>query len=149
MNSTAPPHSRNLRIGRVSLPNQIYLVTIATQSRVNVFAEFAAGSVAARSLYDQHLANHLQTLCYVIMPDHLHWLFQLGSTATLSQVVRSYKAKVSISLGQHVWQNGFHDHALRVAEDVIAVARYIVANPLRAGLCRKLGDYPFWNAVWL
>ena len=29
------------------------------------------------------------------------------------------------------------------------VARYIVANPLRAGLVKKLADYPFWNAVWL
>ncbi|MFY9261866.1 MAG: transposase [Gallionella sp.] len=147
MNSTAPPHSRNLRIGRVSLPNQIYHVTVATQSREQVFADFAAGSVAARCLYNQ--PNHLQTLCYVVMPDHLHWLFQLGSTATLSQVVRAYKAKVSISLGRHIWQAGFYDHALRVEEDVIEVARYIVSNPLRAGLCRKLGDYPFWNAVWL
>jgi hypothetical protein len=31
----------------------------------------------------------------------------------------------------------------------VAVARYIVANPLRAGLCRHLGDYPLWDSVWL
>jgi hypothetical protein len=29
------------------------------------------------------------------------------------------------------------------------VARYIVANPLRAGLVSRVGHYPFWNAVWL
>jgi hypothetical protein len=29
------------------------------------------------------------------------------------------------------------------------VARYIVANPLRAGLVEHLGDYPLWDAVWL
>ncbi|MGH8334666.1 MAG: REP-associated tyrosine transposase, partial [Pseudomonas sp.] len=23
------------------------------------------------------------------------------------------------------------------------------ANPLRAGLVEKLGDYPLWDAVWL
>jgi hypothetical protein len=29
------------------------------------------------------------------------------------------------------------------------LARYIVANPLRAGLVEHLGDYPHWDAVWL
>jgi len=32
---------------------------------------------------------------------------------------------------------------------VQATARYIVANPLRAGLVERLGDYPLWDAVWL
>jgi len=48
-----------------------------------------------------------------------------------------------------VWQPGFHDHALRKEEDVRAVARYVVANPLRAGLVQRIGDYPHWNAIWL
>ena len=34
-------------------------------------------------------------------------------------------------------------------DKMLDVARYIVANPLRAGLVTKIGDYPFWNAVWL
>ncbi|MFV3290267.1 transposase, partial [Pseudomonas sp. NY11955] len=29
------------------------------------------------------------------------------------------------------------------------VARYIVANPIRAGLVSRVGDYPHWDAVWL
>jgi hypothetical protein len=28
-------------------------------------------------------------------------------------------------------------------------ARYLVANPLRPGLVERIGDYPYWNAVWL
>jgi hypothetical protein len=32
---------------------------------------------------------------------------------------------------------------------VLNAARYIVANPLRAGLTRRLGDYPLWDAIWL
>ncbi|OGS93525.1 MAG: hypothetical protein A3K04_03850 [Gallionellales bacterium RBG_16_56_9] len=50
---------------------------------------------------------------------------------------------------QPIWQNGHHDHALREDEDVVHVARYIVANPLRAGLVKKIGDYPFRDAKWL
>ena len=43
----------------------------------------------------------------------------------------------------------FHDRALRREEDVKAVARYIIANPIRAGLVRRAGDYPHWDCVWL
>ena len=34
-------------------------------------------------------------------------------------------------------------------EDLKKTARYIVANPLRAGLVKRLGDYPHWDALWL
>ena len=48
-----------------------------------------------------------------------------------------------------LWQKGFYDHGLRSEEDVVAIARYIVANPIRAGMVARVGDYPFWNAVWI
>ena len=53
--------------------------------------------------------------------------------------------------GNHgrVWQDGFHDHALRREEDLRAAARYVVANPLRAGLVETIGQWPLWDAVWL
>ena len=48
-----------------------------------------------------------------------------------------------------VWQRGFYDHAIRREENLRNVARYIVANPLRAGLVQQIGDYPLWDAIWL
>ena len=38
---------------------------------------------------------------------------------------------------------------LRKEEDILEIARYIVANPLRAGLVKKLNDYPLWDAIWV
>ena len=35
---------------------------------------------------------------------------------------------------------GFHDRALRRDEDTLSTARYIVANPLRAGLVKNIRD---------
>jgi len=29
------------------------------------------------------------------------------------------------------------------------VARYVVANPMRAGLVKQIGDYPLWDAIWV
>jgi len=48
-----------------------------------------------------------------------------------------------------VWQRGFHDHAVRREENLRALARYIIANPLRAGLTRSPAEYSFWDCVWL
>ena len=72
------------------------------------------------------------------MPDHVHWLLQLEGNGNLSGVVRLYKSEVSISLHQRIWQRGFHDHALRDEDDLRDIARYIIANPLRAGLVKVL-----------
>lgn len=143
------PHSQQLRIGRVSLPHQIYLVTMVTQSRATVLAIHESAAVAARCLYDEAIARRADTLAFVVMPDHLHWLMKLGEMSSLSETVRLYKAKVSLLLGQRAWQRGFHDHAVRSEENLADVARYIVANPLRAGLCDKIEFYPYWNAIWL
>ncbi len=89
------------------------------------------------------------------MPDHVHWLMQLRETATLENVIQSVKSVSAHRLNRRlrrngkVWQAGYHDHALRQEEDVQALARYVVANPLRAGLVKRLGDYPLWDAAWL
>ena len=48
-----------------------------------------------------------------------------------------------------LWQKGYHHHALRREEDLRAFARYVVANPLRAGLANDLGAYPLWDAIWV
>ena len=74
---------------------------------------------------------------------------QLAVAASLPKVVGSVKAVTAHKLRQPIWQGGFHDHALRQEDDVREVARYIVANPLRAGLVEQLADYPHWDAVWL
>ena len=88
------------------------------------------------------------------MPDHLHWLvtLQTGSISKLMQRIKGQSAiSINHALGIHgqLWQKGFHDRAIRKEEDLQAIARYVVANPLRAGLVDRIGDYPLWDAIWL
>ena len=59
------------------------------------------------------------------------------------------KAVTAHGLGKRIWQGGFQDHALRQKEDLAKLALYIVANPLRAGLAKRVGDYPHRDVVWL
>ena len=37
----------------------------------------------------------------------------------------------------------------KAGKDLRELARYVVANPLRAGLVQSLRDYPHWDAEWL
>jgi REP element-mobilizing transposase RayT len=122
-------------------------VTIVSREREPLFRDFPQASCAARHFFAPAVQRHCLTLSFVVMPDHVHWLLELKGN--LSEAVRLYKAKVSLSLGEKAWQDGYHDHAIRSDEDIKQVARYIVANPLRAGLVSDVGDYPYWDAIWL
>ena len=102
-----------------------------------------------RCLHDSDVVRHVQTLAFVVMPDHVHWLLQLEERGCLPDAVRLYKAKVSLAIGQQIWQRGFHDHAVRDDESLRDIARYIIANPLRAGLAKSIREYSHWDAIWL
>ena len=146
--------TRSLRRGCYSARNQIYHITTTTYDRAPLFSSFALGRVVVDSLRREEALRRCDTLCFVVMPDHLHWLMQLAQ-ASLSTCVNSVKACSARRINRlrskngPVWQKGFHDRALRRDEDIVAIARYIVANPLRAGLVEKVGDYPLWYSKWV
>lgn len=142
-------HSCDLRRGRISVPGQIYHITLTTQHRQPYFANFASARAVVRVLRQAQQQGDAQTFAYVVMPDHLHWLMALGAGRNLSKVVGAIKSITAHQIGCVVWQQGFHDHALRHEERIVDVARYIVANPLRARLVARLGDYSHWDAAWL
>ncbi|MCW8907084.1 MAG: transposase [Sedimenticola sp.] len=136
-----------MRKGRFSESGRIYLVTTVTKLRRPVFRELRAARSVVNALRAEERRGCAATLAYVLMPDHLHWLLELQGRALLSQVVGRVKSVTAHRYGRVLWQSGFHDHALRREEDLIAVARYIVANPLRERLVAHIGDYPHWHAV--
>lgn len=136
-----------LRKARYSLIGYHYHVTMVTESRQPVFLDHLYARAACRTFAETAVCRHCATQSFVVMPDHVHWLLRLDGD--LSQAIRLYKAKVTIAVGYSVWADGFHDRMLRSEEDVRQVARYIVANPLRAGLVDDIGQYPYWDAIWL
>lgn len=156
MNDSQLPHGRALRKGRHSQPSQIYILTSVSYQRHPVFSDFHLGRVVVNAMRHHDRIGNTQTLAYVVMPDHFHWLISLGNGFDLPRLMASLKGYTARHIkeksdlgGSPLWQEGYHDHALRREEDVQAAARYIVANPLRAGLVERLGDYALWDAAWL
>jgi len=149
-----PGHAA-LRKGRVSVSNGIYLVTATTVERTRLFENFHAACAASRCFEDRTVLGEAVMLAWVLMPDHAHWLLELSEHDVLSKVVSRIKSASArhanrvLERNGALWSAAFHDHALRADDDLPDTARYVVANPLRAGLVRSLGDYPFWNEIWL
>lgn len=149
------PHQSALRKSRYSVCNRIYLITTVTSRRDPVFRDFRAGRIVVNEMRSLEVEGRADTLAWVLMPDHLHWLMQLGVGQTLARVIKILKGRSSRILNQNlkrkgaVWQSAYHDHAVRRDEDLNRLARYIVANPLRAGIVTSVGNYPLWDCVWL
>ncbi|MFZ3154757.1 REP-associated tyrosine transposase [Pseudomonas sp.] len=150
----AKPHGSNLRRGRYSEPERIYLLTTTLLQRRPLFNDFAVARLLVAELRAAHEQHRVTSLAWVVMPDHLHWLVQLqaGSLDALMRRIKSNSARqINQYLGTQgpIWQPGYYDRALRQDEDLQSAARYIVTNPLRAGLGKRIGDYPLWDALWL
>ncbi len=149
------PGQAALRKGRVSVPNGIYLVTATTLNRIRVFENFHAACAASRCFEDKAVLGDAAMLAWVLMPDHAHWLIELSEHSVLSVTVNRIKsasarhANRALDRKGALWSAAFHDHALRAEDDLAGTARYVVANPLRAGLVNHIGDYSFWNAKWI
>ena len=154
MSINKPGHAA-LRKGRVSVSHGVYLVTTTTVERTKLFENFHAACAASHCFEDRVVLGDAAMLAWVLMPDHAHWLIELSERDALDAVVNRIKsasarhANRALERKGALWSAAFHDHALRTEDDLPGTARYVVANPLRAGLVKRLGDYPFWNAIWL
>lgn len=90
MNGPRRFHSHRLRHGRRSEAGRAYLITTVARDRRHLFRNPSLAMAVARSIHYMRRFGH-QTLCYVIMPDHLHWLMQLGKAQQLSDTVGMMK----------------------------------------------------------
>jgi len=133
----------------------LYLLTAVTAYRQPLFADWRCAWAASATLGAPAHWQDAQLLCWVLMPDHWHGLIRLDDGANLSALMRSAKgasaraANLARGRGGAIWEPGYWDRALRRDEDAATAARYIVQNPVRAGIVRRAVDYPYWDALWL
>jgi putative transposase len=149
-----PNHGHRLRTGRQSESGRIYLLTAVTHGRQQFFKDWGMGRLVVHEFRRAQESGNATSIAWVVMPDHFHWLVELhnGDLPKLMQTTKSRSARaMNKERGCHetLWQKGYFDRALRREEDLKAAARYIIANPLRAGLVTSVRDYSLWDAIWL
>ena len=125
-----------------------YFLTFCTDYRQQFFVDAANVEIVLSQFLRAASENHLSVLAYCFMPDHLHLLVE-GQTddADCWEFIRKAKQYsgfyFSKARGQNLWQRYGFERVLRDDEATLDVARYILNNPLRAGLVRDVRDYPY------
>ncbi|KAF1014863.1 MAG: REP-associated tyrosine transposase [Stenotrophomonas maltophilia] len=145
--------SRHLQRGRDSRIDGCYVLTTVVLKRRPVFTDPRCAGCFVDTLRFVEREGLSRSYAWVVMPDHVHWLMQLR-TGSLARLMGTLKSRSSRVLGQQcgvqtpLWQPSYFDHAVRHEEALMRHARYILGNPIRAGLAANLDDYPFAWCRW-
>ena len=98
-----------------------------------------------------HHGARYELLAWVVMPNHVHALIQVGDTS-LSEIIQNWKSIVAVKanklLGRtgNFWQLDYWDTFMRDREQKIKAVRYIENNPVKSGFCRVPETWPFGSA---
>ena len=129
-----------------------YSVTICVERRDRVFiSETAVGPVRTQLARTSANAD-VAVIAYCFMPDHLHLVLEgVSDRADFREFMRVFKQRSSFHWKQRhsreLWQRGYFDHVLRDDDDTIVAARYVLGNPVRAGMVARPEDYPFLGSL--
>jgi putative transposase len=129
-----------------------YSLTFCTDRRRRLFTDGAAVELVVKQLLRAANEQKFSVIAYCFMPDHLHVLIEgTSDDSDAKRFMKAFKqySGYYYSQKQHdtLWQRYGFEHVLRDDEATIEVAKYILANPVRAGLASTVEQYPFVGSL--
>ncbi len=130
-------------------------VSVFLRGRQPWLADFHVACEVVRGFRQPQVLGDACLLAWVLMPDHVQWLIEVGDSAPLEKTVARMKSASAVLANRMLaragplWEPGYQQRLVDPLVDVRAVARAVVAHPVRAGLVAGLGDHPFWDLAWL
>ncbi len=101
--------------------------------------------------------DRYRVLAWVIMPNHVHVL--IDPVEPIAKIIQGWKSFTArwllahnerLGLGipdpHHVWMREYWDRFIRDDDHLRATIDYFHRNPVKAGLCREPGDWPWSSA---
>ena len=133
---------------------QRYFLTFCSHNRRRVFLGDEALTCVTTQLVRASADHVFSVIAYCYMPDHLHLLVEgCDADASLPEFARTFKQRSSFHWKQRfaapLWQRSYYEHVLRDEESTVGVVRYILENPLRAGLATRVEEYPYVGSMTL
>ena len=117
---TEDPHSRNLRLHRLSDSPATFFVTKSLRPKKPLLhAEFRQFIVDALAYAKAHERIYLRA--FVVMPDHWHGLFALRDPWTLPKFMHSLMSHVAAKTSRHLfsggsaWQDTYYETRVRTS----------------------------------
>jgi len=129
-----------------------YSLTFCTNHRALFFTDKGRVDLVLEQILRSATENEFAIVAYCFMPDHLHLLVE-GLSDRSNGLLFIDRAKqysgyyFKKAFRTKLWQRYGFEHTLRNDEATLSVARYILENPLRAGLVERVQDYPFLGSL--
>ncbi|MDP2035740.1 MAG: transposase [Ignavibacteria bacterium] len=126
--------------------------TVCVKERVDLFNNQNIIKTFEKTLLDELKREDCAAWVYVFMPDHVHIIIS-GKTATADprKCIAMFKQKTGywLSKNRHdtLWQKNYYDHILRNNEDLIQHIKYILNNPVRAGMVSYWKEYKYFGST--
>ncbi|HEX2951416.1 MAG TPA: transposase [Armatimonadota bacterium] len=152
-----------IRYNRKDRSGVLHYLTLAIRERRHAFTRKFFSEMALRTLREQCDSHPAKLIAYVVMPDHIHAIIN-PRNGSCEQFLSHFKPQVTnamTSLSSHegyhailswlampdghmqLWQEGKHDFYLYNQRIIWQKIDYIHNNPIRAGLVRSAGQYPY------
>jgi putative transposase len=131
-----------------------YFLTFCTHGRERLFVSRERVDAALEQFQRTTSHEGFALLAYCFMPDHVQVVLEGESDdANMRRAVSLMKQRAAyvfrITFGVPLmWQEGYYERVLRSEEATDVVVRYVLDNPVRAGLVARHEDYPFMGAKY-
>jgi putative transposase len=129
----------------------IYHVIDRGNNRQDVFHKPEDFQAFLQALADLKQRKPFEIFGYCLLNNHFHLLMRPLTGAPISRIMQSLLVSHTQRYhkhhrsGGHVWQGRFKSPVIQNDEHLLAVLRYIEANPLRAQIVERADDYP-WSS---
>jgi putative transposase len=122
--------------------------TLCIKNRKELFVSNDIFSRFESILLKELAEGDVSAQIYLFMPDHVHLILSGREENTdILKCLNSYKKQTGFWLYKNKpsikWQKDYYDHILRKEEDLETIIKYILNNPVRAGLVDNWKQYQF------
>jgi putative transposase len=142
-----PRHPQHLR-GFAYLGFYRYSLRFCTDDRRQVFTSQSPVDLVRLQILRSASEEQFGVVTYCFMPDHLHLLVEgQAEDSDCKRFIARFKQYSGFyyrrQFGTRLWQRYSFERVVRDSEQTFVVARYILENPVRAGLVAAIEEYPF------
>ena len=137
---------------RELLPDGIYHVTVRGTGRIAIVRDDVDRRAFVRVLLD--VVRRFGWFCYsyCLLDNHFHLIIETdrlslsGGMHRLNFLHAQRFNRRHDRVG-HLFQNRFGARVIETEEHLIAACEYVLANPVRAGLCERSSDWPWCGGL--
>jgi len=144
-----PPQNQRLDAELYAQAGRICFITICAYLDRAPFVRADLNQLILDTLREEQERQDCAVYTYCLMPDHLHFLASPRrdgvSILTFTDQFKGKTTNRSWKIGWKgkLWQPRYYDHIVRDDESLLAIAEYLLDNPVRKSLVAEREDWPW------